>query len=405
MRLLKRWLIPIMAVLMLLCFVIAFLPLTQREETRAKNELTELIDAAFARITASRASAGPVAEAEEAALTEKARAVARFLAHDDALLASDALAALCVQLAVDRIDVVNDQGVVIASSDGARIDFALGAQEGFVWTLGALDDQEIAQPDETDASVLYCSVPRTDIEGFVFLTRDDPYVRQALSTANTEAIIADLSYGGDLLFVAESGEEDGFFYGSGSLCLRRTENGVSLIAARENSVIFRARNTALVALAAMLVCVMICVVAAYLLHLELISPIIEEQTESAETANEHGRKARKQLLPAKEQEVDKKPPRVREKQPKQRPASPEKEKPEQENKKKPTPGSEKKGKTVRESQREEKQKPTEQTERKQSRGQRSENASRETGYKRAKTRRKGTEHPKDVEEPFDKIVD
>lgn len=392
----KRWLIPIMAVLMLLCFAIAFLPLTQREEANAKDDLTELTDAAFERIAASQASAGPVAEAEEAALTEKGRAVARFLAHDDALLATGALNALCSQLAIDRIDVADDQGNVIASSDGARIGLALGSQEGFEWTMDALDDQETSQADETDAGVLYCSVPRTDIEGFVFLTRDDPYLEQALSTDGTESIIADLAYGGDLLFVAEPGGTDGFFYDSGSLCLRRTQDGVTLIAARENSVIYQARTTALIALAAMLVCVMICIVAAYLLHLEFAAPDFDERPEPDET-EERDRRRRIAALPEPEKETEAEEggerPRERAKRPKERSDEPAAEKKEPGAKKKRVP--EKETEETRE----------EKAQRRRESAQAPENAPRQPERKRPRPKQKPPEPPKDVEEPFDKIVD
>lgn len=386
-----------MAVLMLLCFAIAFLPLTQREETNAKNDLSELTDAAFERIAASQASAEPVTEAEEAALTQKARAVARFLAHDDALLAGDALRALCAQLAIDRIDVADDQGAVIASSDDARVGLALGEAEGFAWTMDALNDSELSQADETDASVLYCSVPRTDIEGFVFLTRDDPFVEQALSAETSESLIADMAYGGDLLFVAEPGGEDGFFYDSGSLCLRSTVNGVTLIAARENSVIYETRNTALVALSALLLCVMICVVAAYLMHLEFITPVLEENTEPEEEADEKPRRKRiaaPQKPEEKAEEGEEERPRERAKQPKKRSeesAAANEKGTDAEKKRAPTP--------------EEQAARRKQAQRRRERDSEKEKAPRQPEHKRPRPKQKPPEPPQDVEEPFDKIVD
>jgi len=398
-RFMKRWLIPIMAVLMLLCFAIAFLPLTQREENSAKNDLSGLTNAAFERIAASQASAEPVTEAEEAALTQKARAVARFLAHDDALLAGDALRALCEQLVIDRIDVADDQGVIIASSDDARVGLALGETEGFAWTMDALNDSELSQADEADASVLYCSVPRTDIEGFVVLTRDDPFVEQAFSAETNESLIADMAYGGDLLFVAEPDGEDGFFYESGSLCLRSTVNGVTLIAARENSVIYETRNTALVALAAMLLCVMICVVAAYLMHLEFITPLLDERPEpEEETEEEAEEKPRRKRIAAPQEPEEKteegeERPRERVKRPKKQPEEPTAAN-ETDADKKCVPEPE--AKAAR----------GEQAQRRKERDKAQGNAPRQLErQQRPRPKQKPPEPPQDVEEPFDKIVD
>jgi len=273
MRFLRKWLVPLLAALMLLSFAAAFLPLSARETAEAKSDLTELVNTAFARIAAAKDAAAPVVAAEQASLLNKARAVGRFLEHDDTLLATDALSAFCEQLTIDQIDVANAQGVLIASSDAARVGLALGEDKAFAWTMGAIDDPTapISKTDETDQSLLYCCLPRADIEGFVLLTLDDSFIDDALDQSSVEALTADLPYGGDLLFQAEPGGADGFFTDSGSLCLRSTSDGVTLIAARQNARIYDARNTALVALAAMLLCVMICGVAGYLLQTEAIT--------------------------------------------------------------------------------------------------------------------------------------
>ncbi|MEN6339317.1 MAG: hypothetical protein ABFD03_04250 [Clostridiaceae bacterium] len=285
MRFLRKWLIPIIAGVMLLCLVAAFFPLSAREETRAKDDLTQLMDAAFTRIEAAQYSADPVVAAEQAGLLSKARAVVRFLEHDDTLLATDALAALCTQLNIGQIDVANAEGTLIASSDAASIGTAPGTQEGFAWILGTLEDPtaELQQTGEADRSILYCCLPRADIEGFVLLTQDDTIVDDALALSSVDALIADLPYGGDLLFQSEKSGADGFFTEAGSLCLRKTANDVTLIAARENAVVYNARNVALIAVAALLLCVMICVISAYLLHIELITVV--DEGESAEEAN------------------------------------------------------------------------------------------------------------------------
>lgn len=269
---------PILAALMLLCIALAFVPLTEREEAAAKADLSEMLDTAFARIEAGKSAADPVVVAEKDNLLDKTRAVVRFLAHDDSLLATDALIALCEQLGADRIDVADGDSVLIASSDAARIGLDLGAQDGFGWTMGAIDDPEaeLVQTAEGDVSTIHCCVSRSDIEGFVLLTRDDPFVDDAVEQSGAQALVEDVAYGDDLLFVAESGGADGYFYDADSLCLRKTQDGVTLIAARNISDVFAARNAALFSIAVVGICIVICGIAAYLLRLEPVVLLDED---------------------------------------------------------------------------------------------------------------------------------
>jgi hypothetical protein len=269
-RFLRKWLVPILAGLMLLGIALAFVPLTARAKARAQTELSGILDTAFQRIEDGQAAADPVYAAEKQNLLDKARAVRRFLAHDDTLLATDALKALCEQLEIDRIDVADADGALITSSDETRIGLALVGEDAFQWTMGAINDPEaeLVQADADDDSLLFCCVARSDIEGFILLTRDDPFVENAVERSSVEALIADVAYGGDVLFQTETGGADGYFYDSGNLCLRRTENGVTLIAARDTADVFAERNGALLALAVTLLCLLICGVAAYLLRLD-----------------------------------------------------------------------------------------------------------------------------------------
>ncbi len=278
MRFIRKWLVPVLAAMMLCAIALAFVPLTEREEAAAKADLGEMLDTAFARIEAGKTAAAPVVVAEKESLLEKTRAVVRFLAHDDNLLATDALIALCEQLGADRIDVANADGVLIASSDETRVGLDVGAADGFAWTMGAIDEpeSELVQTEDGDESMIYCCVSRSDIEGFVLLTRDDPFVDAAVEASGAEALIADIAYGDDLLFVAEPGGADGYFYDADSLCLRKTQDGVTLIAAREVSDVFAARNAALFALVVGLICVIVCGVAAYLLRLEPVVMLDED---------------------------------------------------------------------------------------------------------------------------------
>jgi len=280
-RFLRNWLVWILAGMMLVGVAIAFIPLSKREETRATNELSQLLDRAYRAMDEGKAYADPVVEAEEENLINKAHAIVRFLEHDDTLLAADALAAFCEQLEIDRIDVANLQGELIASSDASRIGLALGADKAFAWTMEAADDPAAAlkHTDENDRSLLYACAGRTEIDGFVLLTRDDPFVDAALEKFGTDALLGELPYNGDLVFEAAAGEADGSFYDKGSLCLRRTQDGVTLIAARSTGDVFRMRNAALAAIAVVMICLVICGVAAYLLRLE---PVVELEEASAE---------------------------------------------------------------------------------------------------------------------------
>ena len=286
-RFLRKWLVPLLAALMLIGIAIALIPFSRQMETRAKSELTLLMDRAFARISAASEQADPMIEAEEESLLSKAAAVSRILTHDDALLASDALTAICEQLSIDRIDIANVEGTLIASSDAASIGTALGTQDAFKWTMAAADDATAAltQADASDPSILYACIGRSDIEGFILLTRNDTSVETAMTSANPDKITSDLPYGGDVLFTAEKGA-DGFFYESNNLCLRRTQGDVTLIAARPTSEVFAVRNAATLAFCAALACIMICGVAAYLLNLELVTTDEAEDREEAEQPEE-----------------------------------------------------------------------------------------------------------------------
>lgn len=280
-RFMRKWLVLLLAALLLIGIAIAFVPFSRQMETRAETELTLLMDRAFARIDANTKLAEPMIAAEEESLLSKAAAVTRFLTHDDALLQSDALAALCEQLSIDQIDVANVEGTLIASSNAAAIGTALGTQEAFSWTMEAADNASAAliRQDESDPGTIYACVGRSDIEGFVLLTRADAHVKSALMLTNADTIAGDLPYGGDVLFAATKSGTDGFFYESGNLCLRRTVGDVSIIAARPTSEVFAVRNAAILSFAAALACVMICGVAAYLLRLE---PLTTEEEEAYE---------------------------------------------------------------------------------------------------------------------------
>ena len=291
-------LIPIIGVLILAIVALGMAALTRRAEEKAKAELTALADAAFLRIDRERQAAEPAAEAAKQNLLDKAVAVARFLAHDDALLASDALLVLCEQLNVDRIDVSDASWALLASSDTTRIGLMLTADAAYAWTNEVLEDpaKQLTSADEATPSLVFACVPRTDIEGFVLLARNDPSVRAVLAAAGADALFGDLAVGSDLLFYADKDGADGFFYEAGSLCLLKTKDGVALIAARPTADVFAERNAMLAAFGIALLCAVILGVAAYLAALsggaETGEPADEAEPEALPPSREKPHKKR-----------------------------------------------------------------------------------------------------------------
>ncbi len=314
-RFLRTVLIPIIGVLILAIVALGMAALTRRAEEKAKAELTALADAAFLRIARERQAAEPAAEAAKQNLLDKAVAVARFLAHDDALLASDALLVLCEQLNVDRIDVSDASGALLASSDTTRVGLMLTAEEAYAWTNEVLEDpaKQLTSADEATPSLVFACVPRTDIEGFVLIARNDPSVRAVLAAAGADALFDDLAVGSDLLFYADKDGADGFFYESGSLCLLKTKDGVALIAARPTADVFAERNAMLAAFGIALLCAVILGVAAYLAALsggaETGEPADEAEPEALPPSREKPYKKRPRAAMAAQEAQE--PPRKR----------------------------------------------------------------------------------------------
>ena len=108
----------------------------------------------------------------------------------------------------------------------------------------------------------------------------------ALQQSSVEAQLADLVYGGDVIFEAQKSGVDGFFQESGNLCLRRTVDSVTMIAARPLEEVYAIRNGAFLAFGTALICIAICGIAAYLLRLEPISAIGEDDAEALPSAEQ-----------------------------------------------------------------------------------------------------------------------
>ncbi len=152
------------------------------------------MNTAFARIEAAQSAAESGCRRRTGFAFEQGARGNAFSGARRYALATDALAAFCTQLTIGQIDVANAEGTLIASSDAARIGLNLGAEAGFDWVMGAVEDPtaELLQTAENDRSILYCCLPRADIEGFVLLTSDDTIVDNALALSSVDALIADL---------------------------------------------------------------------------------------------------------------------------------------------------------------------------------------------------------------------
>lgn len=278
-RFLQNWLIPILIVLMLVGAVCVFLPFAKRQEQKARLALDALVENAFARMESMQDAGAPGVEAAQENLTDQARAVSRLLAHDDALLASDALSAMCAQLGFAQIDVCGMEGILIASSDASRVELAIGEDPAYAWTKRVLDNpQETASITDADTvGLLHACAAREDAEGFVLVSKQDAYAASLMSQADAGSVTADMAYGDDLLFETHAGEPDGYFTAEGNLCLRKTRNGVSLIAARPLHEVHLGRSVALLVFAACAVGALICALVYYVLHLQAPGEVDEEE--------------------------------------------------------------------------------------------------------------------------------
>ncbi len=260
-----KWAVPILALVLLGGAFMLYAPLTNRAEAAAKQELTDLLDAAFASIETEQGDAAPETAAAEENLISKARAVSRYLAHDDALLETNGLITLCELLTLDAIDVTDVTGAVIASSDETRVSLAAAEDEKTAWITDVLKDGE-KRVSKADGATLYACVVRGDAGGVVLIRRDDPSVLSALQGTSPTSVTERFYTAGDLLFEGNGAGEDGWFYAENNLCVRETRNGLTLMAARPISEVFAARNAAAVGFAVAVLMALICALVSFLLR-------------------------------------------------------------------------------------------------------------------------------------------
>ncbi len=266
MRFLKRWLVPILAALMIAGIVVSFVPLTRQAEARAQAELTVLMSRAFTRIEEGAHLTEPVLDGGEESLLSKATAVARFLAHDDALLASDALLAPARSSPPDRIDIADARTLIASSTKRASAPSARCVPDA-----GPASDESAALT-KVDETVQSSSTPASDGRISKDLCSLGPNLMcPGAANADAETLIADLPYGQDVSLSGAEAAGGRVLHESDTTTPQKDGKRRDLIAARPTSRCWpfdTPRNSRL----ASRWCETICGIAAYL-RLDSVIPL------------------------------------------------------------------------------------------------------------------------------------
>ena len=255
-RFLSTWLALIVIAVFALSLLVCAPLLTRSAEQTARSDLNALLDAAFAQFNATGEDAEAVSDVSESGILAKARAVARLLAHDDALLQTDALVSLCELLEVAAIDVTDYTGEVAASSVVGRIGRDLTTEAGTAWTKEVLDGEAIERTrvDDVDKALLWGCVPRSDTEGFILVQSLDVAILAANASVNPELVLSEFSFINDELAVADDDGTDGAYLANERYYVRRTQvvageyGELTLLASRSLRSVYVLRNAVLLVL-------------------------------------------------------------------------------------------------------------------------------------------------------------
>ena len=241
------WLILLVIVVFAVVLCVSYPVLTSAAQQNALDDLSVLLDAAFTRISLAESSAESVSDAANDNVLSKARAIDRFLAHDDALLETDALVVLCDLLNVSSIDVTDMDGAIVASSVAGRIGRSLVEDNKTKWTREVLEGENLSRTlvDSANAALLSGCVSRTDTEGLIYIQSLDVSIMEASTAASPEQVLLDMSFIKDTLSVADAEDGDKAYLTDDAYNVRRTENGVSLVASRPLAQVYSARSAVL----------------------------------------------------------------------------------------------------------------------------------------------------------------
>lgn len=241
------WLILLVIVAFAAVLLVSYPLLTVRAQTAASDDLNVLLSAAFTRISLAEKSAEAVAASADENIIGKARAIDRFLSHDDALLQTDALVVLCEMLHISSVDVTDMDGNIVASSVPGRIGRNLVSDTKTAWTDEVLAGENLARTlvDEDNAALLSACVSRTDTEGLIYMQSLDVAIMEAMTAASPAQVLLDMSFIKDQLAVPDA---DGAFDFDGSgYVVTRTQDGVTLSAMRPFSQVYAVRSAVLLA--------------------------------------------------------------------------------------------------------------------------------------------------------------
>ncbi len=276
-RFLSIWLVFIVVAVFAAAILISLPLASHSAEQTAQQDLNALLDAAFALMDSAGQDADAVATVSENNILAKARATARFLTHDDALLQTDALVSLCEMLEVSAIDVTDYAGTVIASSVAGHIGRNLVEESATAWTSQVLEGEQVerTQVDATDNALLWGCVPRTDTEGFVLLQSLDAAILTAWESTNPELVLREFSFINDELELADASGDDAAYIANGRYYVRRTHTlvgqrrgEISLVASRSLGSVYVVRNVVLLVLSIIAIISTLCalVIQLYLLR-------------------------------------------------------------------------------------------------------------------------------------------
>lgn len=239
------WLILLVIIAFVAALLISYPVLTSAAQQTASDDLNVLLDAAFTRIALAKDSAQAVIDASDSNVLSKARAVDRFLAHDDGLLATDALLSLCDLLNVSSVDVTDMDGSIVASSTEARIGRSLVDDSATAWTKEVLDGENLSRTlsDKDNPALLAGCVSRTDTEGLVYIQSLDVAILEAMTAASPEQVLLDMSFVKDTLAVTDA--DGAFDMDESGYIVTRTQDGVTLSAMRPLSQVYAERSAVL----------------------------------------------------------------------------------------------------------------------------------------------------------------
>ena len=243
------WMPFIVALVMSIAFFAVHIQLKPRERIKAVAELNALLDAAQARTASFDADRKVLSDIADNSAIHKAQTVARFLAHDDTLLETDALKVLCGLLDLDAIMVLNDLCEVIVSSETDSVETSMALDEDMGWCRILLENEDEFLVKTEGWSERIVGVVRTDIEGLVLIRCKDPLLTEMIQQTDIHQAVKNLAIEPDAIKIADTVGEDGVFEQDGMLYVQRASGEVTLISWRPVSEVYATLNAVLISIA------------------------------------------------------------------------------------------------------------------------------------------------------------